>query len=93
MTSSVWLSFTREYAMATAKERARARLPVHHTPSDIATSLGINVSKVLGLIHSGELPAINVAKRTGGQPRWRISADDLVAFKAARAAVKPETAS
>ena len=74
--------------MATASGYSTTTLPAHHTPSDIAASLGINVSKVLGLIHSGELKATNVASRPNGLPRWRVSDPDLAEFKASRAAVR-----
>jgi hypothetical protein len=66
---------------------ARPALPAHCTPRDVAVSFGTNVSKVLGWIHDGTLPATNVAAKASGLPRWRISADDVAAFKAARAAV------
>lgn len=63
-------------------------LAVYFSPSDIARSRGINVSKPLGWIKSGELKAVNVAtNRNGRLPRWRIAPADLEAFDAARAAV------
>lgn len=66
---------------------ARPQLAVYLAPSDIARSRGVNVSKVLGFIHSGELKAVNMATQTGKLPRWRIAPADLEAFDAARAAV------
>ncbi len=63
-------------------------LAVYFSPSDIARSRGINVSKPLGWIKSGELRATNYATSQAGKlPRWRISPADLEAFDAARAAV------
>ncbi len=66
---------------------ARPQLAVYLAPSDIARSRGVNVSKVLGFIQSGELRAVNMATQASKLPRWKISPADLEAFDAARAAV------
>lgn len=50
------------------------------TPPQVAKLLQTNSNKVLGWIHSGELPAIDIAQTRGGRPRWRIKAADLDAF-------------
>jgi hypothetical protein len=56
---------------------------------EVAKTLRTNENKVLGLIRSGELPAINLAQSaTGKRPRWRIAADDLNAFLASRRTAK-----
>jgi len=57
------------------------------TPPQVAARLGVDPSKVLGWIRSGELRAANIATRRGGRARWVISELDLAAFLAARAAV------
>lgn len=55
------------------------------SPAAIAKSRGINTSKVLGWIHSGQLRALNYATRPNGVPRWRIDPADLAEFDASRA--------
>jgi excisionase family DNA binding protein len=56
------------------------------TPPDVAETLGVNQSKILGWIKRGELAAVNVAAKVGGRPRWRISQPDLEEFLSRRAA-------
>ena len=53
-------------------------------PREVAERYGVALDKVLGWIRSGELRAVNVATRQGGQPRWRISPSDLALFEASR---------
>ncbi|KAA5540310.1 helix-turn-helix domain-containing protein [Roseiconus nitratireducens] len=51
------------------------------TPPQAAELLGVKPDKILGWIHSGELPASNVAKVPNGErPRWRIAENDLGRF-------------
>ena len=50
------------------------------TSAQVAEQLGIDAGKVLDWIHSGQLPATNVATNTGGRPRWRIAAASLHEF-------------
>ena len=53
--------------------------------AEVSRSLGTNENKILGLIRSGELSAINVAQNGNGKrPRWRISDSDLDAFLESR---------
>lgn len=59
----------------------------HMTPPTIAKLYVVSPDKVLAWIRSGELRAINVVSKAGGRPRYRVSAADLAAFEAARAAV------
>jgi excisionase family DNA binding protein len=54
------------------------------TPPEVAARLRVSADKVLGWIAAGELPAVNVAARPGGRPRWRIDAAALRAFEARR---------
>jgi len=57
----------------------------------VADRLGVNQSKVLGWIRSGELRAIDVSTKRGGRPRWRIDETDLIAFESRRLASPPPT--
>ncbi len=59
------------------------------SPPELARRLGINPGKIIAWIRSGEMPAINIATRLSGRPRWRISQADLVIFAARRAATVP----
>lgn len=52
-------------------------------PRDIAEQLGVNVSKVLAWIKSGELLAANVSN-SDSRPRWRIKPEAFEAFLSAR---------
>lgn len=53
--------------------------------AEVSKSLRTNQNKVLSLIRSGELAAINVAQNsTGKRPRWRIAANDFEAFLESR---------
>jgi hypothetical protein len=53
----------------------------------VAKAWGIDVNKVIAWIRSGELRAINGAKKAGGKPRYLIDLADLEAFEAARSTV------
>ena len=68
--------------MATAGVPARVL-----TPPEVADQLRVSPDKVLSWIRSGELRAVNVAKRLGGRPRYRVSIEDLAAFMERRAVV------
>jgi len=59
------------------------------TPPAVAELLGVNESKVLGWIRSGELPAVDVGPRGGRRPRWRVAKADLELFLTRRAANPP----
>lgn len=61
----------------------------HLTPPVVAQMLGSSPESILSLIHSGELPAVNLSQG-GLRPRWRISKKDLTAFLAARSNQVPE---
>lgn len=52
----------------------------------IARRLGISPEKVRGWISRGELAAVNVADRSDGTPRWKVSEEALAAFLATRTA-------
>ena len=54
------------------------------TTAEVAELLGIARDKIIDWIAIGDLIAVNVALRAGGQPRWRIRRADLDAFLASR---------
>jgi len=57
-----------------------------YTIRDLQIRFGVSVHTVLGWVNSGELKALNVGVTLGKKkPRWRVTADALAAFEAARA--------
>jgi excisionase family DNA binding protein len=52
----------------------------YYSTPQAAETLGVDVEQVLGLIHSGELAAFNVAKTGAKRPTWRIAEADLARF-------------
>ncbi len=56
---------------------------------DVAAQLRIKADGVLVLIHAGQLAASNVAMPGSRRPRWRISAEALADFLAARQSQGP----
>lgn len=65
---------------------SRASASTSLTPPEVARRYRISAEKVLAWIRSGELRAINVATRTSGRPRYRITAEGLADFEERRAA-------
>lgn len=60
------------------------------TPPIIAKRLHISCEKIIGWLLAGELRGSNLAARTGGRPRYRVSEADLAEFLERRSAsVKP----
>jgi len=59
------------------------------TPPQLARRWGISPDKVLLWIHNGELPALNVAKRPNGRPRFVISQKSIEVFEARRSVSAP----
>ena len=59
------------------------------TPPQLARQLRIEPPKVIAWINRGELRAVNVADRTGGRPRWRISPDAVDEFMRPRESKTP----
>jgi excisionase family DNA binding protein len=57
------------------------------TPPQIAKTLGCKPDTVLAWIRSGELVAVNLARRGSTRPRYRIEPRALEAFLAARRVV------
>ena len=56
------------------------------SPPQVAERLGISSEKVIGWLLAGELKGSNLAARTNGRPRYRISEDDLADFLECRSA-------
>lgn len=56
---------------------------------DICDRYSVGEHTVLGWIHRGELLAINVGRKQGGRPKWRITQEALDAFEALRSATPP----
>ena len=59
------------------------------TPPQVAKRLGVSADKVRAWIAKGELIATNVAKGSGGRPRYRVSETDLADFQRKRQPSKP----
>jgi excisionase family DNA binding protein len=55
------------------------------TIASVAELLSTSTDHVLGLIHSGRLPAVNIGMGKV-KPRWRVSVDALEQFTTARTA-------
>ncbi len=64
----------------------------HYSTAEISEQLGVSADKILDWIHDGSLPAVNLARRTGGKSRWRIAHDDLEAFLLRRRSQPPAPA-
>jgi excisionase family DNA binding protein len=62
------------------------------TVSEVARLLRVKPQTVLTWIHSGDMTAANVAPRSGGPPRYRVTPTDLAAFNRDRAATTPSAA-
>ncbi|MGA2061330.1 MAG: helix-turn-helix domain-containing protein [Thermoguttaceae bacterium] len=59
------------------------------TPPQLAARYGCDVHKILTLIHIGDLPAIDVATKPGGRPRYLIDERDVEAFERRRSVQAP----
>ena len=59
------------------------------SPPEYAKEHGVDPSKVLAWIRSGELRAINLATSTTGRPRYRILLEAIVEFEERRSARQP----
>jgi hypothetical protein len=56
------------------------------TVPQLARLWGVANGKVLAWIHSGELPAVNLARNPHGRPRFAVDLDDVAAFERRRMA-------
>lgn len=52
--------------------------------NDLMERFGVSQHTVLAWIDSGELRAVDVSRKRGGKPRWRITAEALEAFENGR---------
>ena len=57
------------------------------TPSEIANRFGCKPETVIAWIRSGELAAIDLARRGSLRPRYRISPEALATFEQTRSVV------
>jgi len=58
-------------------------------PPQLAVRYGCDVHKILGLIKTGDLKAINVATNLNGRPRYLIDERDVEAFERRRSVQAP----
>ncbi len=56
---------------------------------DLTDRFGVGEHTVCEWIRRGELAAINVAKRPGTRPKWRVTEEALAAFELSRTATPP----
>jgi transposase len=56
---------------------------------DICERFAVGEHTVLGWIRRGELRAIDVSRKQGGRPKWRITQAALEAFELARTPTPP----
>ena len=59
------------------------------TPLEVAQLWGVSVGTIMIWIRNGELRAVNLARRLGGRPRYRIDVADLTQFENLRANQPP----
>ena len=60
------------------------------TPPQLARRWGVAADKVLALIHSGQLRAVNLAVKPSGRPRYRIYLSEIERFEKTRTTKPPE---
>ena len=59
------------------------------TPPQLAKRWGVAADKVLLLIHSGQLQAVNLAVNPKGRPRFRIHSAEVERFEGMRSSKPP----
>jgi hypothetical protein len=59
------------------------------TPPELGKLWGVGGDKVLALIHSGELRAVNLAVNGAGRPRFRIAESEIRRFEEVRTSKPP----
>jgi hypothetical protein len=62
------------------------------TPPQAGRRYGVKPERIIELIRSGEIRAIDIARRGSKRPRYRICECDLIAFENARAVSPPPKA-
>ena len=55
------------------------------TVAEVARRYGVTAHTVLAWIRSGDLRAVNVGRRPGARPSWRITPEALAGFESRRA--------
>lgn len=60
-----------------------------HSVKDIQNRHHVGEHTVLNWIRTGELKAINVSRRPGTRPKWRITEEALLAFEISRMSTAP----
>ena len=56
---------------------------------DLCDRFAVGEHTILGWIKSGELKAVDVSRRLGGRPKWRITPEALAAFEELRTPTPP----
>ena len=56
---------------------------------DIAIKHDVTQHTVIAWIANGELVAVDVSRKKGGKPRWRITPEALAAFEISRMPIPP----
>jgi excisionase family DNA binding protein len=56
---------------------------------DLCERFAVGEHTVLAWVRSGELRAIDVSRKQGGRPKWRITQEALEAFALARTSTPP----
>ena len=59
------------------------------TVKEVAERYGVSEHTVLSWIKCTEMRAIDVSRKRGGKPRWRITAEALAAFELSRTPSPP----
>ncbi len=59
------------------------------TVTDLMQRYGVSQHTVLAWIDAGDLKAVDVSRKRGGRPRWRITAEALEQFEASRTKAPP----
>ncbi len=54
------------------------------TPAEVGRRLGVSLRKVLFWVYAGEIRAINLTQKLGGQPRFKIALEDVEDFERRR---------
>jgi hypothetical protein len=67
-------------------------LPRWLSPPQVGQIVGVTPEKVIAMIRSGELRAIDVATRGSRRPRYRVRPEDLESWARGREAVPTPTA-
>ncbi|MEM9703688.1 MAG: helix-turn-helix domain-containing protein, partial [Planctomycetota bacterium] len=61
------------------------------TVKQVSERLGVSSETIRGWCHTGQLKAVNVARKQGGRNSWRVSEKDLESFLMTRGNRKPES--